>query len=338
MKAHHFVLCLVLVHAALIAADMPPAPVEPAPKAAPGSRKAAMEKFRQRTAQMPVPANLTRRTLKVGEVEREFFVHIPEQCQGKASPVVFALHGGAGSSGLEMHHKADFTEVGAREGFVTVYPSGVNGWNAGLQNFAAMRNKGADDLGFFTAMFDTLVAEKVADAKRIYVTGGSNGGLMAQYLVCRLPERIAGAGILVATLPRKRDWPAPSQPVPMMLMLGTKDPRKTWDGDRQSLSAVETVGYWRDTNQCAAESKKWDLPDRDPQDGCRVHAERWEGKAPVLFYTLEGHGHGWPSEKGRAERGTGPKTRDISAPEEFWKFFKSAALPGTTGTSNVRKS
>jgi poly(3-hydroxybutyrate) depolymerase len=81
------------------------------------------------------------------------------------------------------------------------------------------------------------------------------------------------------------------------------------------------VEYWRTQNGCAGDAKKWDLPDLDPTDGCRIHAQRWEGKAPVLFYTMEGHGHGWPMQKGRDETGTGPKTRDISAPEEFWTFF-----------------
>jgi len=42
-----------------------------------------------------------------------------------------------------------------------------------------------------------------------------------------------------------------------------------------------------------------------------------------LIYTLEGHGHGWPMQRGRDETDTGPKTRDISAPEEFWHFFNS---------------
>ena len=51
---------------------------------------------------------------------------------------------------------------------------------------------------------------------------------------------------------------------------------------------------------------------------------RWEGKAPVVFYTMEGHGHGWPMQRDRQD-GTGPKTRDISVPEEAWNFFQSSA-------------
>jgi len=109
-------------------------------------------------------------------------------------------------------------------------------------------------------------------------------------------------------------------------MLGTVDPMKPWNGNADQLSAEATVEYWRKHNGCAGDVKKWDLPDRDPSDGCRVHAQRWEGKAPVVFYTMEGHGHGWPMQKGRDETGTGPKTRDIFAPEEFWKFLKPHSL------------
>ena len=100
---------------------------------------------------------------------------------------------------------------------------------------------------------------------------------------------------------------------------------KPWSGNRDQMSAEETVAFWRKQNGSASAGKKWSLPDRDPSDGCRVFAERWEGKAPVLFYTLEGHGHGWPMQRGRDDTGTGPKTRDISAPEEFWKFFKATS-------------
>jgi len=293
------------------------------------SQSAAIRKLREKMSNMPVPENLTRRTIMIGDKDREFFINIPASVKGKPAPVVFALHGGASSSGLAQHVKVDYTKLGELEGYVTVYPSGVNGWNIGSHDAYSVkrRTSDADDIGFFHAMFDLLIKEGVADTKRIYVTGGSNGGVMTQFLVCHLADRIAGVGVMVATLPAAvKNWPKPARPIPIIIMLGTADPMKPWGGNTDQLSADSTVEYWRKQNACSADGKKWELADRDPNDGCRVYAQRWEGKAPVVFYTMEGHGHGWPMQRGRDETGTGPKTRDISAPEEFWKFLKPHSL------------
>jgi polyhydroxybutyrate depolymerase len=240
--------------------------------------------------------------------------------------VVFALHGGSASSGLAMHFKVDYTPVADREGFVVLYPSGTEGWNNGVAHKYTGGVNTSDDLGFFRAMFDTLIAEGVADAQRIYITGGSNGGVMTYKLLSEMADRIAGAGVAVTTLPvRVKTWPKPSRPVPILIMLGTADPMMPWNGTRGQQSAQDTIAYWKNVNGCTGEGVKREFPDKDPNDACRVRSERWEGKAPVLFYTLEGHGHGFPMQKGFAVADTGPKTRDISAPEEFWKFFQAVA-------------
>jgi polyhydroxybutyrate depolymerase len=316
--------------------DKPSMPSSADPQSKPDTRRTptpsqsdAIRKLRSRLAEMPVPENLQRRTVTVGKKEREYFIHIPSSVKGKPAPVVFALHGGATSTGLAMHLKADFTVLGDKEGYVTVYPSGVNGWNIGSHDAYSVkrRTSNADDIGFFRAMFDALIKEGIADPQRIYVAGGSNGGVMTQSLVCNLADRIAGAGVVVATLPRaaEKDWPKPSRPVPILVMLGTVDPMKPWNGNADQMSAAETIAFWRKQNSCIGDGKKRDLPDRDPNDGFRVHAQRWEGKAPVVFYTLEGHGHGWPMQKGRDATDTGRKTLDIYTPEEFWDFFSSSS-------------
>jgi len=287
----------------------------------------AVRRLRERTTNGPVPPGLERRTLQVGDAEREFFVNIPDALRGRPAPVVFALHGGASNSGLAMHLKTDFTQLGASAGFVTVYPSGVNGWNIGSHDMLSVkrRTSDADDVGFFRAMFDSLVKERIADPEQIFVVGGSNGGVMTMHLICQLADRLAGAGVVVATLPRaaQTSWPQPARPVPILVMLGTEDPLKPWEGNRDQMSASETVAFWRRVNGCAAEGTSRSLPDRDPTDGCRVTCERWSGRAPVAFYTLRGHGHGWPQQRGRNREETGASTRDISAPEEFWSFFQS---------------
>lgn len=283
---------------------------------------------RNAAVNLPLPSNLTRRAITVGGSEREFFLHVPDEVRGRPAAVVFALHGGASNSGLQMHYKVDFTPLADREGFVVVYPSGQRGWNVGASDAFIVRNfsSTADDVGFFRAMFDALIEEKVADPDRIYVVGGSNGGMMTHRLACEFADRIAGAAAVVATLPASapQEWPRPSRPVPFMLLLGTADPLVKYAGSGQTLSAAETVDFWRQQNHCVGEPRREDLRDRDSADGCRVRSERYDGDAPVLFYTMEGHGHGWPMQRDRQD-GTGPKTRDISVPEETWKFFQGLA-------------
>jgi len=285
--------------------------------------------LREKIANGPVPKGLQKMTITVDNEEREFFINIPEKVREKPSPVVFVLHGGASNSGLAMHLKTDFTVLGSTEGYVTVYPSGINGWNIGSHEMLSSRRRAsdADDVGFFRAMFDMLIAENIADPNQIYLSGGSNGGVMTMNLVGHLSDRIAGAAVLVATLPRAAEtkWPKPSRPVPIMIMLGTEDPMKPWEGNRDQMSAKETLAFWRKLNGCREDMEKWELPDRDTQDGCRAYAQRWEGKAPVLFYTLKGHGHGWPMQRNPIGKKTGASIQDISAPEEIWAFFKKTA-------------
>ena len=298
---------------------------EPRKRINPRQRE-AVRKLRERTENGSVPTGLERRKIQVGKTEREYFINIPQSCQDKPAPVVFVLHGGATSSGIAMHLKTDFTKLGASAGYVTVYPSGINGWNIGSHDMYSVqrRTSNADDVGFFRTMFDELIEKKIADPARIYLVGGSNGGVMTQYLVCNLADRIAAAGVIVATLPRAAEtkWPKPTKPVPMIVLLGTEDPMKPWDGNRDQMSAEETIAYWRKQNKCDSEGKKWELPDKDPRDGCRIHAQRWGETAPVVFYTMQGHGHGWPMQRRRANEDVGKGTNDISAPEEFWGFFE----------------
>lgn len=111
-------------------------------------------------------------------------------------------------------------------------------------------------------------------------------------------------------------------------MLGPEETLKPWHGNADQMSAGETLAFWRQHNACGAEVNQSDLPDRDPNDGCRVHAQHWEGKAPVVFYRLDGHG--WPMQRVRDDIGTGPKPRDHSAPKEFWNFIPSVAQSAPT--------
>src|SRR5204863_7544544 len=93
-------------------------------------------------------------------------------------------------------------------------------WNAGRPGVPA-HERGVDDVGFLTALIDLFVKDHGADPKRVFVTGMSNGAMMAHRLGCEASEKIAAigpvAGLLSTDIAPKC---APKRPVPVMLFLG----------------------------------------------------------------------------------------------------------------------
>jgi poly(3-hydroxybutyrate) depolymerase len=73
------------------------------------------------------------------------------------------------------------------------------------------------------------------------------------------------------------------------------------------------------------------LPDRDPDDGCRIQRIVWNSEstvaAPLVFYRAEGGGHALPSIAHPlhlgplARRLIGPVCRDVEGAELAWEFF-----------------
>ncbi|HEX2463201.1 MAG TPA: hypothetical protein VHR17_01170 [Thermoanaerobaculia bacterium] len=289
-----------------------------------GERAAIEARLANRTFE--TPKRLERRTIEAGGREREFFVFVPESAKGKPSPVVFALHGAGANSGLSQHWKSDYTGLAAKEGFVVVYPSGVRGWNWDPSAPArpSLQTPPADDLAFFDAMFDRLIADRIADPTRIYVTGGSGGGFMTWSLMFHRGNRIAAAGLMVALLPRAyTHWPPLPRPVPAIVMLGTLDPLVTWEGADRGYSAADTVKLLCEMNGCAGEPVVAALPDRDG-DGNLVETATWSNaQAPVVLYRMNGHGHVWPMTESSQ---SGPKTRDFVPVEAFWAFLREHRL------------
>ena len=312
--------------------------------AQPGSQS-VIDLAQARAAAAAVPVGAERRVLTVAGVERNYWLLRPPGNRG-AVPIVFVLHGGAVADGRQTF-RYDFQSLGARDGVATVHPSGVGaGWNDGRDTpFLLARGGSADDVAFFGAMIDSLVAEGVADPARIYITGGSNGGMMTMRLVCELADRLAGAAPFVSLLPEKMQGRcAPSRPVPMMLMLGTADRLMPFAGggvaamsgdDRGNvLSAAETLAFWRKTNGCSERISRKEFADADPEDGTRVRLERTEGcAAPVDAVFVEGGGHRLPGEKPRiiADRRLGAlsgiASQDVDGRLLIWNFLLAQRKP-----------
>ncbi len=82
-------------------------------------------------------------------------------------------------------------------------------------------DKQVDDLGFISALLDTLMADYPVDPRRIYATGMSNGGKMTHRLGIERASRFAAVAPVVVTLLGVEQRSA--HPVSALLLNGMRD-------------------------------------------------------------------------------------------------------------------
>ncbi len=280
------------------------------------------------------PATVSR-SVKVGSLQRTYWVHVPAAFpQGRATGLVFALHGGGGD-GKSMEGLTGFSTLADREGFITVYPDAVDrNWNDGreAESIPAQRTH-VDDVGFIATLAVALMKEYGIDARRVYSTGISNGAFMSQRLAIELSERIAAIAPVVGGLaPQLKDRFTPTGPVSVLVMNGTEDPLVPYQGGPvarrnrgETISIAEIVTLWVTHNRCPDRPEVVLLPDRDPSDGTRVRRTTYgpcAGRSAVVLYTIEGGGHTWAGGSQYLPRALiGRTSRDIDATRVIWEFF-----------------
>lgn len=278
--------------------------------------------------------------IDIGGMRRTYVLHVPPALPGTtAVPLVFALHGGGGT-GRQIERATRFSDVADRAGFIAVYPDGVGrSWNDGRgdPHITAQRER-IDDVAFIAALIGALSQRYRIDSRRVYVTGISNGGFMAQLLAARLSDRIvaiapvaAGMGPSVAASLR------PDQPVSVLVINGTADPLVPYGGgsvarDRgTTIPTEEIVTNWAAANRCTAAPASTYLPDLNAADLSRVKVTTYSGcaqRTEVVLYTIEGGGHTWPGGDQYLPPGLiGLVNRDIDATDVIWKFFASHPRP-----------
>lgn len=175
----------------------------------------------------------------VGGVEREVWVHVPAGlAAGPLRPLVIAFHGG-GSHARAMADRTGLRRAADAHGFVVAFPEGsgrlarVRTWNAGECCGYAVE-QGVDDVGFALAAIDALVARHAVDPRRVYLTGMSNGAMLAYRVALERPERIAAiAPVAGAMAP---DPALVRVPVPVLHIYGTDDRHAPFEGGVGSAS------------------------------------------------------------------------------------------------------
>ena len=278
----------------------------------------------------------TQRTIHHGGRERTYLVH--DFGRGTApAPVVIVLHGGGGNADNAVR-TTGFDRIAAREGVIAVYADGTSRlprtriltWNAG-HCCAGARDTRVDDVGFIGAIIDALVSNGRADPARIYVTGMSNGAMMAHRVGRELSTRIAAIAPVVGAV--FGDEPPPRAPVPAFIVVGAEDQIVPPGGgplqlrgilggrsaaDRDVAPAIDQATYWARHNGCGAPTST------QVKAASRTEWRQCSSGAPVVYQSITGTGHAWPGgEPGR--EGAAQPTRDFDASAAMWQFFKTQA-------------
>ena len=274
-------------------------------------------------------ATTIERTLVVAKQERSYEVDVPTGAAPAGGwPVVLVFHGGGGSA-AGARTQSRMSVLGTAERFVAVYPQGSGGvagklktWNGGTCCGWAM-NHHVDETAFVAALLDDLASVVPVDAKRVYATGISNGGMMAYLVACTLAGRVAAIAPVAGEMTMSANECRPARPVAVLAIHGTADRNLPFDGgpgaralavhDVRSVAAA--IDFWRRNNRCA------DAPATEHNGG--VARTRYGGcsdGSDVELIAIDGGGHSWPGGE-RMARFLDPPSTAIDASAEIWRFF-----------------
>jgi polyhydroxybutyrate depolymerase len=273
--------------------------------------------------------------LEHGGRTRTFQYHLPPDVKPEA-PLLLSLHGRLGQ-GRNQAKLSGFDAVAEAGGFIVVYPDGVErSWADGRGTTPADR-QGVDDVGFLTALVDHFIEKFGANRRRVYAAGMSNGALMSYRLACERADRFAAIAPVAALMGQEvAERCAPARPVSVISFVGTEDPLVPFEGGEMDgrgsvLSAAASREKWAELNGCEGGLSVTQEPDAAPEDGTRVrreaHGSCREG-SEVVFFVIEGGGHGWPGgQQYLGERLIGRTSRDIDASRKAWEFLQRFQLP-----------
>jgi len=250
--------------------------------------------------------------VEVGGICREFLLHIPPPYPAdELVPLVLGLHPYSTTS-VDMMLRSNLSSTADRSGFVAVYPQALGDpprWNAEPVAVSS------DDVGFMRALIAELTSGLALDRHRVYVTGFSNGGSMANRVACDLSDVVAGVAPVSGSYRSYQDC-EPRRAMPVISIHGAMDTVVPTSGDPASGTppTLDWARWWAAANGCAPEPEQsllsssvasltWD----DCRDGVKVR-----------LIAIDHWGHTWP---------LGPTGAPIDGADTVWAFLSEYRLP-----------
>ncbi len=329
LRNHTLAVAAVVVATASLAACIPPPAPGPTVRPQPDGRgKVAGVDVAPSTGcdtADPLPAGHQTLTVEVAGAHRAARVDIPVAATGpgaEPAPVLLSLHPfSVNGGGWESYSRLAAAAFG--RGYVVITPTGSQPgprWNVpgGLEN-------NIDDIGYVSALLDTVEDRACIDRNREFAAGFSAGAAMSQALSCTLPWRfaaVAGSGGTNLT-----DLCPDSPATDVMVLHGSEDPIAPTTGSDVPFATPNGLAV-DDVVATNAARAGCDPAPAVEQLFADVVVDRYQGCAAgrrVEYWRLVGAGHTWAgSPSPLLEIVTGPTNTSISANEVVLDFFDDA--------------
>ena len=264
-----------------------------------------------------------------GSLQRDYILYVPASYSaGNEAPLLFNFHGYT-SNAWQQAFYSNFNTVADDEGFIIVYPegtldnTGTSHWNVGWGGSTV------DDIGFTSALIDSISADYSINQDRVYSTGMSNGGFMSYQLACELSDRIAAIASVTGSM--NMGWfnsCNPNHPMPIMEIHGTAD------GNVPYATIPSIMDFWANFNNCNSSAIITNVPNTSTTDGCTAEHQIWENGnngSTVEHYKIIGGEHSWPG----ALFPNGVTNQDIDASEKIWEFFSKYDINGLISPTSI---
>jgi len=277
---------------------------------------------------------------------RRYHVYAPPRTPGELRPLVLVLHGNGANAdqllGLEGNAAPTrrWLDIGLRERVFLVFPFGIAtdggepGWNDCRGD--NLTNPSSDDVSFLVGLVDQLTGQGV-DRSRVFANGASNGGMMSLRLAIERPDVFRAVAPVIAAMPAVSECPAPTRPVSVLFINGTRDPLVPFDGGAvvgpnagkgTVVSTRASMDLWRAVNGVTAPETELQRPDTLTTDRCTVVEVRSRAAWPtVALLRVDEGGHTEPSPTERFAPlyllAVGRQNGDVEMAEEAWRFFAS---------------
>lgn len=274
--------------------------------------------------------------MMIDGLARTYVIKLPKDYYDSVSerPLVIGLHG-TGGSAEQFERAYGFNEKADAAGFVAVYADGVikddgrgffkiRTWNAGTCCDYAMYNN-INDVKFISTLIDSISRRFRINRKKVYVTGMSNGGMMAYRLASELPHQIAAIGVVSGTMVAEKN-PGREGTVPVIHIHAVPDTKVPFNGgigigEVHFPPAMEGIQYWVNRNNCQND------PIVENHQGYQLKS--WlsqDGRPSIQLYLTEDGGHAWPSTERQGRWGDMPSTA-LNATGLIWDFLNAFSRP-----------